>query len=280
MATFAIGDVQGCHRELVALLEKINFDPARDMLWFAGDLINRGPASLDCLRTIRGLGRSAICVLGNHDLHLIAIAMTGRRDLLKPGDTIEEILDAPDSKDLIDWLRTCPLFHHSAQHRAAVVHAGCPPEWTLSMLATACAEVSEALKSDGARAFLARMYGNQPDLFSEAASTEDRARFTVNAATRMRYVDGDGRLDFRCKGPLGTQQEGLVPWFEHPNFAAGALPQGHRLLFGHWASLELAAARAEALSIVPLDTGCVWGRALTAYRLEDGRRFQVAATRN
>ena len=280
MATYAIGDVQGCHRELVALLEKINFEPARDTLWFAGDLINRGPASLDCLRTIRSLDRSAICVLGNHDLHLIAIAIMGRRDLLKPGDTIEEILDAPDAESLIDWLRSRPLFYQSAQHRTAIVHAGCPPEWTLSMLEAACAEVSEALNSAGVRQFLERMYGNQPSLFSEAESAEERARFTVNAATRMRYVDGDGRLDFRCKGPLGTQQAGLVPWFEHPNFAARALPQGHRLLFGHWASLELDAARAEALSIVPLDTGCVWGRALTAYRLEDGRRFQVAAAQN
>lgn len=276
MATYAIGDLQGCHAELEQLLSAIHFDASVDQLWFAGDLVNRGPASLACLRTVRGLGRSAISVLGNHDLHLLAVALGDRRHL-KRGDTLTEILDAPDAAELIDWLRYRPLAHYDPTQRAAIVHAGCPPEWTLVDLLDACHDVETRLRHpDPARA-LAQMYGNEPSRFADAQSAEARVRFTINATTRMRYVHANGALDFRCKGPLGSQGEGLLPWFDHPHFARRALPPGHRLLFGHWAALDLPPARASALGIVPLDTGCVWGRSLTAYRLEDGAYFSVPA---
>lgn len=277
MATYAVGDLQGCHAELERLLDLMQFDPSIDRVWFAGDLVNRGPASLECLRTVRALGNAAVAILGNHDLHLLAVAL-GDRAHLKRGDTLTEVLEAPDADELIDWLRYRPLAHYDPTLQAVMVHAGCPPEWTMADMLDACRDVETRLRHpDPARA-LANMYGNEPARYADAKSPEDRARFTINACTRMRYVHANGALDLRCKGPLGTQGADLVPWFEHPDFARRALPPEHRLLFGHWAALDLAPARADALNIVPLDTGCVWGGSLTAYRIEDSAFFSVPAT--
>ena len=259
MAVYAIGDVQGCLDELQRLLERLRFDPAADRLWFAGDLVNRGPRSLDTLRFIRELGSSAFSVLGNHDLHLLAISRYA--DRLKAKDTLLPILEAPDREQLLDWLRHCPLFHYDAGLGYGLVHAGLPPQWDRE-LALACSREVEAVLRDDTRCrdFLAHMYGNQPDTWAEDLAGNDRLRFIVNACTRLRYCTPAGTMEFRHSGPPGSQPPGFLPWFEVPDRASRDL----QLLFGHWASL----GPADSPGIHPLDTGCVWGQQLTALRLD------------
>jgi bis(5'-nucleosyl)-tetraphosphatase (symmetrical) len=259
MATYAIGDLQGCYPELRALLDRLRFDPARDDLWFVGDLVNRGPTSLECLRFVKRLGARAKVVLGNHDLHLLAIALgAGRKP--RRGDTLQEVLDAPDRDELLDWLRRRPLLHHDPLLGYTMVHAGLPPQWDLAT-ATLCArEVEGVLAGPDHAAFLGEMYGDQPDLWSEGLTGTARLRFAVNALTRMRFCTHDGRLELHAKGAPRAAPPELVPWFA----VRGRRSTSLNLIFGHWSTL----GEADGFGVFPLDTGCVWGGRLSALRLD------------
>lgn len=265
MAVYAVGDLQGCLDPLQRLLEQIAFDPAADRLWLVGDLVNRGPQSLATLRFVHGLGEAAVSVLGNHDLHLLAVAETGQG--LRSGDTLQEILDAPDAGELLDWLRRRPLLHHDAALGWSMVHAGLPPQWDLTLARTCAAEVERALRETPAALF-AEMYGDRPDLWTDALRGAERLRFCLNAFTRMRYVDAAGRLDHDCKEAPANAPAGLVPWFRAP----GRLSAGERIVCGHWSTLGLV----DENGVIALDTGCVWGGKLSAVRLDAPARPVVA----
>lgn len=262
MTLYAIGDIQGCAQPFEELLRKLRFRPSRDRLWLVGDLVNRGPDSLGVLRRVMALGRSVVTVLGNHDLHLLA-TVAGRR-ALSPGDTFHDVLSAPDADDIVDWLRHRPLLHHDARNKRVLVHAGIPPVWTVQQARAAAHEIEELLRGRRWRYSLRNMYGNEPAVWSPDLTAEERRRFTINALTRMRYCDRDGRLDLTESGPPGSQREGLVPWFDVPERRAA----GTRIVFGHWAALGLLRRR----DITALDTGCVWGNRLTALRLDGPAR--------
>jgi bis(5'-nucleosyl)-tetraphosphatase (symmetrical) len=259
MAVYAIGDLQGCYIELRELLDRLGYDRDEDRLWFVGDLVNRGPHSLECLRWVKELGERAVVVLGNHDLHLLAVAAgNGRKQ--KPSDTLGTILEAPDREQLLDWLRTRPLLHHDATLGYTMVHAGLPPQWDLAT-ATLCArEVEQALRGPGHREFLADMYGDQPDRWSDGLTGMARLRFSVNALTRMRFCTSDGRIDLKVKGAPHTASGELLPWFA----VRDRRSVGLHLIFGHWSTL----GEAEGFGVYPLDSGCVWGGKLTALRLD------------
>ncbi len=258
MAVFAVGDIQGCHDELMQLLERIRFDPAEDHLWFTGDLVNRGPKSLQVLRYVRALGERAVCVLGNHDLHLLAVASGTAQ--LKAGDTLDAVLAAPDRDELLHWLRQLPLLHHDATLGYTLVHAGLPPQWDLATAQACARELETVLRGEDCAAFFRHMYGNEPRRWTPALAGMERLRFIVNCYTRMRYCDADGALDLKAKGPPGSQPEGLMPWFEVP----GRLNRELHILFGHWSTVGESRDR----NVLPLDTGCVWGGRLTALRLD------------
>lgn len=260
MATYAIGDVQGCHDELRRLLERCRFDAATDRLWFVGDLVNRGPDSLGVLRFVRSLGRRASVVLGNHDLHLVAMhAGLGRPHR---GDTLDEVLGAPDREALVDWLRTRPLMHLG--QGCAMVHAGLLPSWDLVKARRLAREVESHLASARHRDFLAHLYGSEPAEWNDSLKGWDRLRVIVNAMTRLRFCTPGGRMDFRAKGT--DAPDGMQPWFE-----TRPARERRMLVFGHWSTLGLRTARRHAA----LDSGCVWGGSLTAMRLEDRAIFQV-----
>lgn len=270
MATYVIGDLQGCLEPLERLLEKIEFQPARDRLWFTGDLVNRGPDSLGVLRRVFGLGERAVCVLGNHDLHLLAIHhVEGTRT--RKGDTLDPILAAPDRDILLGWLRAQPLLHIDPDFNCALVHAGIPPDWDLAQAVLHAEEVEAALRGPRCSDFLATMYGNEPDRWSPRLDAAARLRFTTNCLTRMRYLTEDGRLDLRAKGGLEASRPGLVPWFMAP----GRRVAGTRILFGHWSTLHLSPEQEVRYGVHALDTGAVWGGRLSALRLEDRVRFEV-----
>ena len=258
MATYAIGDVQGCYDELMALLSRIRFDAARDRLWLVGDLVNRGPRSLDVLRFVRGLGDRAVVVLGNHDLHLVAQFEGFER--ARADDTFRDVLDAPDARDLVDWLRRRPMLH--SEGGWTMVHAGLLPVWSVGRAAALAREVEAALRETDYRLFFANMYGSKPDRWDDSLAGWDRLRVIVNAMTRMRFVNGDGVMEFHSNGV--QPPSGYRPWFE------GRRDDG-MLVFGHWSALGLQLAPRWA----GLDTGCVWGGALTALRLEDRWLVQV-----
>ena len=267
MAVYAIGDIQGCYEEMHALLARISFDPAEDYLWFAGDLVNRGPQSLETLRFISNLGERAVVVLGNHDLHLIAAAHGHALDHEK--DTLQPVLTAPDSKQLIDWLRCQPLLHHDEVLGYTLIHAGLPPQWDLATASLCAAEVEQVLRSDDCGEFLAGMYGNKPRRWSPDLQGQDRLRFIVNCFTRLRFCRADGRLHLKEKGPPGSQKPPAMPWFEVPQRASRDL----NILFGHWSTL----GRSTAPGIFPLDTGCLWGGELTALRIDTSPRYTRVA---
>lgn len=268
MATYAIGDVQGCYDELRALLDKFAFDPDRDRLWLVGDLVNRGPASLEVLRFVRALGDSAITVLGNHDLYLLKL-LYSERPQRKRRDTLQAVLDAPDRAVLTDWLRSRPLLHVAAPY--AMVHAGLLPCWTLAQAQQLAREIEAVLQGPGAAGFLADLWGDSPGPWSDKLTGIERQRFIVNAMTRMRFCNEAGRMDFEVKGSAAKPPRGHRPWFEHAEVAW----QGTRVIFGHWSALGLhVSAR-----VFALDTGCVWGRTLTGVCLEDERIDQVPAVR-
>ena len=261
MAVYAIGDVQGCFDELQSLLELIDFKPDLDQLWFAGDLVNRGPKSLETLRFIRSL--DAVSVLGNHDLHLLAAAH-GIHPGSVDGDTLVPILAAPDREELIDWLRRLPLLHYDGELGYLMVHAGLPPQWNLELAERCAAEVETVLRGNQLEAFLSRMYGNKPKLWSEKLEGWDRLRFIINCFTRMRFCDRDGRLELKCTGPPGSQPDGFFPWYEIPGRASA----GTNIIFGHWSTLR----SVDVPGIYPTDSGCLWGGQLTALRIDTGPR--------
>lgn len=257
MALYAIGDLQGCLEPLERLLEAIAFDPARDRLWFTGDLVNRGPDSLGCLRRVKSLGNAAVTVLGNHDLHLLCVAEGVERD--RPRDTLHDVLAAPDRDELLAWLRSRPLFHVAEGH--ALVHAGLLPGWSVEQARSLAAEVEFALQGPRYRALLEHMYGDKPDRWDDDLTGIERLRVTINAMTRVRMLDGAGAMALRFKGEPGAAPGGLVPWFRAPGRASAT----HTIVCGHWSALGLHVGE----GIVALDSGCVWGRALTAVRLPD-----------
>ncbi|MGH8196393.1 MAG: symmetrical bis(5'-nucleosyl)-tetraphosphatase [Woeseiaceae bacterium] len=264
MAVYAIGDIQGCYDPLRRLLDQLDFHPDKDRLWLTGDLVNRGPHSLKVLRFVRSLGSSAITVLGNHDLHLIAVA-NGIAHADDSGGSLEEVLDADDCDDLVDWLRARPLAHFSNKLNTLLVHAGLPPGWTVKKTLKRAAEVEAALQGHAYLDFVSRLYGNTPARWSGKLSGNKRLRFIVNCLTRIRMLDEDGRLDFAHKGPPGNARKGLVPWFDYP----GARWRGTRIVFGHWSALGLVVNP----DFISLDTGCVWNRELTAVRLSKRPRL-------
>ena len=265
MAIFAIGDVQGCYDELRELIDKIAFDPKRDRLWFVGDLVNRGPDSLAVLRYVRGLGDRAITVLGNHDLHLIAVARGIAR--LREDDTLGDVLKAPDGDELIDWLRCLPMMH--VEGDKALVHAGLLPQWSVDKAAILAGEVEAALRGPKHQKFLEHLYGSKPSRWKDSLEGWDRLRVIVNAMTRMRFCAADGELDFKSKGESTAAPPGFMPWFE----VAGRKSAGTTLIFGHWSALGLRVMP----NVLALDSGCVWGGRLSAIRLEDRQITQVAS---
>lgn len=264
LPTYAIGDVQGCYDELRRLTDKLRFDPATDKLWFTGDLVNRGPHSLKVLRWVRDLGLRAITVLGNHDLHLVSAMMSGK---VRRKDTFQDVLKAPDRADLLAWLRRQPLLHVADGY--AMVHAGLPPQWSLSMARRYCAEASAVIATRAGDNFLKHeMYGDEPRRWSARLAGHDRLRFVINACTRLRMCTEDGSLETRYKGKPLTAR-GLAPWFK----AKGRKSAGTTILFGHWSLLgRVAWPRAH---VYGLDTGCVWGGRLTALCLDDRRIYSV-----
>lgn len=266
MATYAIGDIQGCFDELQQLLELIQFDPKKDRLWFAGDLVNRGPKSLETLRFIKGLGNSAITVLGNHDLHLIALWKNRHRHS-KSNRTLTQIFKAKDGDELLDWLRRQPLMHYDKKFDVAMVHAGLPPQWTIKKALERAAEVEKVLRGPKLREFLGHMYGNKPTRWSKKLGGWDRLRFIVNCFTRMRYCTPKGGLDFVAKGKPSFSEKNTLPWFTVPKRKS----QEQTIVFGHWSTLGLY----QENNVHALDTGCLWGGSLTALRLDDMQIFSL-----
>lgn len=265
MAVYAIGDLQGCYDPFRRLLDKIDFDPANDRIWLAGDLVNRGPKSLKTLRFVKSLGNSASVVLGNHDLHLLALA----NDIgVRPNrfDSMWKVLAADDCDELLDWLRALPLAHYSEELNTLMVHAGLPPQWTIEDTLAHAAEVEAVLRSDDFVSFLEKMYGNQPNRWSDTLEGRKRLRFIVNCLTRVRMIDADGTLDFQHSGPPRDARKGLLPWYQAENAAW----RGTRVVFGHWSALGLVVEP----DLICVDTGCVWGRALTAVRLNKSSKVR------
>jgi bis(5'-nucleosyl)-tetraphosphatase (symmetrical) len=258
MAVYAIGDIQGCYDPFRRLLDKLEFDPGKDRLWLTGDLVNRGPKSLKTLRFVRELGDAALTVLGNHDLHLMAVA-NGFGDPGERKGSLAKILRADDCEELIDWLRMRPLAHFSETLNTLMVHAGLHPRWTVKKALARAAEVETMLRGSEYRELLPKLYGNSPSRWSGKLTGTKRLRFIVNCLTRIRMIDGDGRLDYDHKGPPANAEKGLVPWFDAPD----ARWRGTRIVFGHWSALGLVVKP----DVIGVDTGCVWKRELTAVRL-------------
>jgi bis(5'-nucleosyl)-tetraphosphatase (symmetrical) len=261
VAIYAIGDIQGCYDQLVELLKKINYRDDRDQIWFTGDLVNRGPKSLQTLRMIRAMDANAITVLGNHDLHLLATAY----DHLKPGkkDTIDDILAAPDRDELLEWLRFRPLIHVDNKLDLTMVHAGLHPDWSIDKAQSLAREVESVLRSDRHISFYKHMYGDKPRSWSDELSNWARLRFITNVFTRLRYCDKAGNTNMSTKGAPGTQPKGLQPWFEIKTRRS----KKNQIIFGHWSTLALVKDYPFE-NVYPLDTGCLWGGGLTAIRID------------
>jgi bis(5'-nucleosyl)-tetraphosphatase (symmetrical) len=266
VARYAIGDVQGCHDELLQLLKLLRFRPDRDQLVFVGDLVNRGPQSLEVLRFVKALGGGAQCVLGNHDLHLLAHYFEPERKLYR-GDTLQAVLDAPDCKSLVHWLLELPLAIHDPTRDELVVHAGLVPQWSAADAAGHAAHASRALREDP-EAFLGSMYGNEPDTWRDDLKKKERLRFIINVLTRLRYCTAAGRVDLKLKESPDNAPGPYAPWFSH----AGRRSAGTRVIFGHWSTLGLLQRK----NLLALDTGCVWGGSLTAMNLDDPQASPVS----
>ena len=268
MATYAVGDLQGCLEPLKCLLEQVKFDPVQDKLWLVGDLVNRGPASLETLRFLYAMRDSLVCVLGNHDLHLIAVAYNAER--LKKNDTLREIVEAPDCPQLIEWLRQMPLIHHDSQRDITLVHAGIPPQWTIEKALLRAAEVEKALRDDTQLPmFLDGMYGNEPAKWDKKLHGIGRLRVITNYFTRMRFCAPDGKLDLKSKEGLDTAPPGYAPWFSYAQRKAA----GRKIIFGHWAALE---GQCDVPGLFALDTGCVWGGSMTLMNVDTFERIQCS----
>jgi bis(5'-nucleosyl)-tetraphosphatase (symmetrical) len=263
MATYAIGDVQGCFGALERLVDAFSFDGARDRLWFVGDLVNRGPDSLATLRFVKSLGERAVTVLGNHDFHLLAVASGHARK--HASDTLDATLAAPDAEDLLAWLRQRPMLH--VEGRRAMVHAGLLPQWSIARAQDLAREVEAALRGANWREFLAQLYGNEPNCWNEDLCGADRLRVIVNAMARMRFCTAGGEIELRTKGDTAAAPPGFFPWFDAP----GRASRDHTVICGHWSTLGLM-LRPDLLAV---DSGCVWGGSLSAVRLEDHKLFQV-----
>ncbi len=263
MAIYAIGDVQGCYDQLLCLLNTIAFNERDDQLWFVGDLVNRGPKSLETLRFIKSLGDSAITVLGNHDLHLLAAACSPSAN---KKEALAQVLTAPDRDELITWLRHRPLFHYDGHF--CMVHAGIPPQWDFNQTKKMAETAQKALRDPNYKKFLKVMYGDKPDIWSPMLRGTSRLRFIINCFTRMRYCDKEGRLDFNFNGPPGSQPDELMPWFTLPDRKSLNM----RVVFGHWSSLGYY----DGHNCYGIDTGCLWGGQLTALKLgEEVERFSI-----
>ena len=259
MAVYAIGDLQGCFSELQHLLELIEFEPGADTLWFTGDLVNRGPHSLETLRFVHALGEQAVTVLGNHDLHLLAAAFDPGH--ANRNDTMLPILRAPDRDELLHWLRHRPLLHHDNSLGYTLIHAGLPPDWDLAQAGEHARELETVLQDDSYADFFEHMYGNHPDRWSDDLQGWDRLRVISNCFTRLRFCDAQGHMALQEKGPPGSQPKAFKPWFAHAHRNSRTL----RIIFGHWSTL----GPCTEPGIFPLDGGCVWGGELSALRLED-----------
>jgi bis(5'-nucleosyl)-tetraphosphatase (symmetrical) len=266
MSNYAIGDIQGCYAELQALIQLIQFDPAHDQLWFTGDLVNRGPQSLAVLRYIKSLGEKAIVVLGNHDLHLLALECGQAKQ--KQFDSLDEILSAPDCQELCHWLRQQPLLHHDAKLNFTMTHAGIAPQWTLQQAIQYANEVTTILQSSQYVDFFAHLYGNSPNCWGDQLKGWERLRVIVNYFTRMRFCNEQGALELNAKGESSAPPPGFLPWFK----VANRVNKDLNIIFGHWAALQ---GKTDEPNVFALDTGCVWGHCLTALRLEDRQYFSV-----
>lgn len=277
MATYVIGDLQGCFDELQNLLKHIDYQPKTDVLWFVGDLVNRGPKSLECLRFVKKLqekGR-AFMVLGNHDFHLLS-AYAGLQTFLSKSDTLDEILYAKDVKELMNWLRQQPLMVTHPIYNAVMVHAGIPPQWTISQAQSYAKEVERHLQGSDWQHFLTEnLFGSQPNEWQDTLTGWDRIRYIVNAFARMRYCDANGKLEFKLKlAPSEKSHENtenhsaaFEPWFVFPN----RKNKDYEIFFGHWSTL----GAIDAYQVHATDTGCLWGGSLTAYSIEEKRRYTV-----
>lgn len=263
MSIYAIGDIQGCYRELEQMLALMQFDNQQDQLWLVGDLVNRGSGSLEVLRLIKSMGNAAITVLGNHDLHLLAVAagVAERHH----SDTLDEILAAPDRDELLLWLRHQRLLH--VQNNHVLLHAGLMPEWSVQQAQVLAVEVEQHLRGDHYATFLQKMYGNTPNRWSNTLTGYDRLRVIANALTRMRICTAEGEMEFKFKGELADVPRGYMPWYDVPQRASADMT----VIFGHWSALGLIVQA----NVIALDTGCLWGGALTAIRLEDRKLFQI-----
>jgi bis(5'-nucleosyl)-tetraphosphatase (symmetrical) len=263
MATYVIGDIQGCLAAFQDLLREVAFEPGRDRVWITGDLVNRGEDSVGVVRWCMAHEECVVAVLGNHDLHLLAVAegfVPAHRH-----DTLEDILDAPDRKQVLKWLRHRPMLHRQGEW--LMVHAGLLPEWSPELAEALARELEEALRNKGWKRFLKDMYGNEPRQWDAGLQGQDRLRLIANAMTRMRYLHADGGLEYQHKCAPDAAPPELTPWYDMP----GRQSRDARILFGHWSTLGLLVRR----DAIALDTGCLWGGSLTAYRLEDGQLFQV-----
>ncbi|MDM1707332.1 symmetrical bis(5'-nucleosyl)-tetraphosphatase [Thiopseudomonas alkaliphila] len=268
MATYAVGDVQGCLTQLQAVLAQVQFNPQHDQLWLVGDLVNRGPDSLATLRFLYQMQDSVITVLGNHDLHLLAAWHDPSR--LKRKDTLLEVLQAPDCDELLGWLIQQPLMHYDAQRKLSMVHAGIAPMWSIAQAQAYAEEVHQVLLDPVLRAdFFAQMYGNTPTLWSEQLTGMTRLRVITNYFTRMRFCTPQGELDFSAKETLEQAPENCLPWFQVPVRAAA----GERIIFGHWAAL---AGHCDELGLYALDTGCVWGGAMSLMNIDSQQIMRQA----
>ena len=263
MTTYVVGDIQGCYDELMQLLELVQFDSTSDELWLVGDLINRGPNNIAVMDFIMSLPNT-IAVLGNHDLHFIAVALGKQRQM--PKDTLTDLLSSPRLPIYIDYLRHLPLIHYDRSKNVVMLHAGLPPQLDIETCCRLAQEVETVLRSEDHHTYFEAMYGNEPDTWSDTLLGMDRLRCITNFLTRIRYCTGDGKLELTHK--TNTAPSGYSPWFTFPR------PDDTHILFGHWAALE---GNASSSFVTALDTGCVWGRDLTALRLEDRTLFRVPA---
>ena len=265
MAVYAIGDVQGCYSQLLRLIEKINFDPANDFLWFCGDLVNRGPESLQTLRFIKSLGHRAITVLGNHDLHLLALYHS--KQTLNTSDTLSQVLTSSDCDELMNWLQSRPLAYFDESLKTVIAHAGIHPDWNLKQTLALSSELEQVLQGDGSSLFFEKMYGDTPDIWADHLTGFDRLRCITNVFTRMRFIAADHRLDFEAKGgPQQHNDTSLRPWFN----LNSQLEPNIKVVFGHWATLATGAYGRH----YAIDGGCIWGGCFTALQLDaEGPRW-------
>lgn len=268
MAIYAIGDIQGCDDEFAQLLDVIRFDPAHDRLWLVGDLVNRGPKSLDVLRRVRRLGGCVTVVLGNHDLHLLALAYS-KTEKTKSKDTLDAVFGAADREELLAWLRTRPILHHDSDLNYTMVHAGLAPQWDLALAQRCARELEEVLRDEHAcQSLFDHMYGDQPNRWSDELRGFERLRFITNCFTRLRFCREDGTLELQYKGRIDQAPPDLFPWFRVPHRRS----EGSRIVCGHWSALGFHRENA----VLSIDTGCVWGQQLCAVRLdEDADPFYV-----